>query len=87
MYKNEIDVKEGVMKALYETAPEIDAMNLREDDDLREKADLDSLDFLNFIGRLNKIFNVQIQEKNFDELRTLEGCVALLRGLSQQKKD
>ena len=46
--------------------------------DFREQADLDSMDFMNFVVGLGKDLGLEIPEADFPQLSTLDGCVAYL---------
>ena len=43
------EIKEAVLRALSDVAPEADPSTLRTDVDLRDQLDIDSMDFLNFV--------------------------------------
>jgi len=45
---------------------------------LREQIDLDSMDFLDIVMELRKLYGVQVPEEDYKELATLEGCVRYL---------
>lgn len=59
-------------------APEADLATVREDQDLREALDLDSMDFMNFVIGLSERSGVNIPEADTPRLRTLRGLVAYL---------
>lgn len=66
-----IDILSGI-------APEADLDALRDDDELREVLDLDSMDFLNFIAALHKATGADIPEADYRHLFTLEGVGSYL---------
>ena len=57
-------------------APEADLAAVRDDEDLREALDLDSMDFMNFVIGLSERSGVNIPEAETPRLRTLRGLVA-----------
>ncbi|HEY0822826.1 MAG TPA: acyl carrier protein [Ramlibacter sp.] len=59
-------------------APEADLATVREDEDLREALDLDSMDFMNFVIGLSERSGMNIPEADTPRLRTLRGLVAYL---------
>lgn len=69
-----------VLRELGEIAPEADLAALDPKADLRERLDIDSLDFLNFIIRLHKTLKVDIPETDYRRLLTLEGALDYLAG-------
>jgi acyl carrier protein len=65
-------------------APEADFAALKDDDDLRETLDLDSMDFLNFVIALHERTGIDIPEADYPQLFTLAGAVAYLKPRSAQ---
>ncbi|TMR06867.1 acyl carrier protein [Actinomadura soli] len=59
-------------------APNIDTARVGWDADLREDLGLDSLDFLSFVEGLSDESGLRIEEDDYPELFTLNGCVAYL---------
>jgi acyl carrier protein len=72
------DIRAAVLRALGRVAPEADLDNLKPDIGFREQLDIDSMDFLNFVIALHKSFRIEIPEKDYPKLATLDGCVAYL---------
>ena len=72
------ELRQLVIRALTEVAPEIDPEAIDPDTDLVEQLDIDSMDFLNFVIALHKEFRTEIPEKDYPKLATLDGCVAYL---------
>jgi acyl carrier protein len=75
------DVRAAILRALGGVAPEADLEHLQPDIGFREQLDIDSMDYLNFLIALHKEFHVEIPEKDYPKLSTLQGCVAYLRSL------
>jgi len=65
------DIRSGVVAELTEIAPEIDEDDLSDTELLRDQVDLDSMDWLNFLVRLHKRFEVDIPESQYASLRTI----------------
>ena len=63
---------------LRKVAPDVDLVALDSGVDLREQADLDSVDFLNLVVGLHQALGVDVPETDYDELTTLDGAVAYL---------
>ena len=61
---------ENLTTELKNIAPEIDI--LIPNKDIRDQVDLDSIDFLRFINSINKKFELQIPEKDYPKLETLQ---------------
>ena len=60
-------------------APEADLAALAGDEDMREALDLDSMDFMNFVVALHERIDIDIPEKDYPKLWTLDGAIAYLR--------
>lgn len=72
----EAEIQDAVLAALFEVAPEAADAPLASDVDLREELDLDSMDFLNFVTALHGRFGLDIPERDYGKLDTLDAVVA-----------
>lgn len=72
------ELKAAVLRELSEIAPEADLAALDSRADLRERLDIDSFDFLNFIIRIHKSLQVDIPEADYRLLLTLDGALDYL---------
>ena len=68
---NSDDIRGGVVAELLSIAPEIEEGELSDTELLRDQVDLDSMDWLNFLVRLHKRFEVDIPESQYASLRTI----------------
>jgi len=68
----------AVAEALARIAPEVAVDVLDASADLREEADLDSVDFMNLVVALHEELGVEIPESDYDQLSTLHDMVAYL---------
>ena len=59
-------------------APDEDLSDLDPRERLRDQIDLDSMDFLDIVMELRKLYGVQVPEEDYKELATLDGCVRYL---------
>jgi len=59
-------------------APDEDVSSLATDVRLRDQIELDSMDFLDIVMELRKLYGVQVPEEDYKELATLAGCVRYL---------
>jgi acyl carrier protein len=78
------EIRAAVVNALRQIAPEVSAGEIDPAESLREQADLDSMDFLNFVTRLGKDFGIEIPEADYPRLATLDGCAAYLAARAAQ---
>ena len=60
-------------------APDEDLSTLNNSERLRDQIDLDSMDFLDIVMELRKLYGVQVPEEDYKELASLQGCVDYLR--------
>ena len=72
------DPRSAVTAALRQIAPEIDAEMLEDSDRLRQDLDLDSLDFLRLIEQIAADTGVDIPERDYPSVGTVEGLVNYL---------
>jgi acyl carrier protein len=76
---NDDERRQIVCGVLSQIAPEADLQALEADVELHEQLDIDSMDFLNFMIGLNDATGVDIPERDYPQLASLDGCVEYLR--------
>jgi acyl carrier protein len=81
---NEQELHDIVIRALTEVAPEIDPAEIDPGTDLAEQLDIDSMDFLNVIVAVHAQTGIEIPERDYPKLSTLEDAVAYLLAAQQQ---
>ncbi len=72
------DIRTTVLRLLAEIAPEADPTEIDPDVNFRDQLDVDSMDLLNFLIAMHKEFAVEIPERDYGKLTTVNGCVAYL---------
>jgi acyl carrier protein len=72
------EIRDVIFDALGAIAPEMDPAVIAPERPLREQIDIDSFDFLNFIIRLHETLGIDIPEKDYAELLTLNSAVEYL---------
>ena len=72
------ETRAGVVAELLAIAPEVDEADLVDTDLLRDQVDLDSMDWLNFLVRLHKVFEVDIPESQYASLRTIDDLTSYI---------
>ena len=75
----EDELKQAVMNAISDIAPEAEFDTLDPDDGLREQLDLDSMDFLNVAIGLHEALGIDIPEADYPRLFTMNGAVSYLK--------
>jgi acyl carrier protein len=73
------EIHKAVLNALTDIAPETDASALDPKAPLREALDLDSMDFLNFITAIHEALHVDIPERDYPRMQTLDSAIAYLK--------
>ena len=72
------ELRTNVLASLADVAPEADPTVLAPNADLRDALDIDSMDFLRFVVCLHDRLHVDIPERDYPKVRTIEGCVDYL---------
>jgi acyl carrier protein len=72
------EIRTVVLRVLRGIAPEADPAALDPDADLRDQLDIDSMDLLNFVLGLNEALGVDIPERDYPKLSSLNACVGYL---------
>ena len=67
-------------------APDEEVADLDLHERLRDQIELDSMDFLDIVMELRKLYGVQVPEEDYKELATLQGCVDYLHPHLESKE-
>jgi acyl carrier protein len=81
---SEAEIRQTVLRVLGNIAPEADLARLNSQGRLRDQLDIDSMDFLNFVIGLHNELNVEIPERDYGQLLTLDACVNYLTSALQR---
>ena len=71
-------IKAAIHASLHHIAPEADPASLDPDLDLRDQLDIDSMDFLNYVLGLNQATGVEIPERDYPKLASINDATAYL---------
>jgi acyl carrier protein len=74
----ETEIEKAVLDALYSVAPEAEGERLDPTQSFRDQLDIDSMDFLNFLGAVRDALGVEVPEADYARVATLRDCVAYL---------
>ena len=69
---------ETVLRVLGEVAPEVDLTSVDPTEDLRDQLDLDSMDILNLAIGLFQATGIEVPERDYGRIVTVDGCVGYL---------
>jgi len=72
------EIREVIIGILERIAPDEDLSNLDDAVPFREQMELDSMDFLDIVMELRKLYRVQIPESEYEHLITMDSTVAYL---------
>lgn len=72
------ELRQHVLHELSAIAPEANLQSLRPNVSLRDQLDIDSMDYLNFMIALNKNLGVEIPERDYPKLVSIDSCVEYL---------
>ena len=74
-------IKQIVLDIIAEIAPDEDLSDVKPDQRLRDQLDLDSMDFLDIVMELRKMYRIQIPEDDYGNLITMSSTVNYLTPL------
>lgn len=72
-------IKDLVLRAIGEIAPEADLDDIDPDEELREQLDIDSMDFLNIVTAIHEETGLDIPEADYPKMASLNQCVVYLK--------
>jgi len=75
---NEQALHEVVIRALTDVAPDVVPAAIDPGADLAEQLDIDSIDFLNVLVKVHEQTGIEIPERDYPKLATLDDAVAYL---------
>lgn len=70
------EIKALILEELSNIAPEIEADEVPDDQDMREALELDSMDFLNLVIAVSKRTQVTIPEADYAKVLTLNAMIS-----------
>jgi acyl carrier protein len=73
-----MELRRQVLACIASVAPEAELDTLEGDVDLRDELDLDSMDFLNVLIAIKEATGVEVPERDYPQVRTLDALVAYL---------
>ncbi|MFT5290527.1 MAG: acyl carrier protein [Planctomycetota bacterium] len=79
------EVYVAVLDIIAMIAPDEDLTSLNNEERLRDQIDLDSMDFLDIVMELRKLYQVQVPEESYKELASMDSCANYLHPLLADK--
>ena len=74
-------IRQVVLGILAKIAPDEDLSNLDDEVAFRDQMELDSMDFLDIVMELRKLYRIQIPEDDYENLITMASTVSYLTPL------
>ena len=72
------DIKRVVLDIIADIAPDEDLSNVKPEVRLRDQMQLDSMDFLDIVMELRKRHGIEVPEKDYQQLASLDSCADYL---------
>ena len=73
-----------LISALTTVAPDVDPVGIDPAADLADQLDIDSMDFLNMVVAVNEQTGIDIPERDYPKLSTLDGAIDYLLAAQQR---
>lgn len=73
-------LRSRLLQLLVEVAPDVDPATVRVDRDFREQFDFDSMDLFNYATTVHREFGIDVAEKDYRRLLSIEKAAEYLRG-------
>ncbi len=73
------ELRQLVTAALLKVAPDLAGEEIDAKKRFRDQFEFDSMDLLNFVMELHRASGIDIPERDYPKLETLDGCIAYLR--------
>jgi acyl carrier protein len=74
------ELKTRLLELLVEVAPDVEPHTVQQNCDFREQFDFDSMDLFNYAATIHRTFGVDIAEKDYRRLLSIEKAATYLRG-------
>ena len=72
------ECKQVVLDIIADIAPDEDLSNVKPEVRLRDQLQLDSMDFLDIVMELRKRHGIEVPEKEYQQLASLDSCAEYL---------
>jgi acyl carrier protein len=72
------ELRTTVLSAISEIAPEVDPAAVDASEPIQDEFDLDSMDFLRLMELLHERVGVEVPERDYPQVATLDACVDYL---------
>ena len=73
-----VEIRQAVLEILERIAPDEDLSNLDDAVAFRDQMELDSMDFLDIVMELRKLYRIHIPEEDYENLISMSSTVTFL---------
>jgi acyl carrier protein len=80
------EIVDAIKDIISSIAPDEDLASLDPATRMRDQIELDSMDFLDIVMELRKLYQIQVPEEDYKELATLNGCMSYLHPLLAERE-
>ncbi|HZS15707.1 MAG TPA: phosphopantetheine-binding protein [Candidatus Dormibacteraeota bacterium] len=75
---NPDDIRATVLRILHQVAPDVDAATLDPAVAIQDQVDIDSVDFMNLMVGIEEALGVDVPERDYPRVASLDACVGYL---------
>ena len=75
---NAEEIRQVVLEILARIAPDEDLTDIKDEIPFRDQMELDSMDFLDIVMELRKLYRIQIPEEDYENLISMSSTVTFL---------
>lgn len=72
------DIRTTLLRVLHQVAPDVDPAGLDPAVPLQDQVDIDSVDFMNIMVGIEEALGVDVPERDYPRVASIDGCVAYL---------
>ncbi|NQZ57107.1 MAG: acyl carrier protein [Lentisphaeraceae bacterium] len=72
------EIGQAIIEIIKDIVPDEDCSNIDPKVALRDQLELDSMDFLDIVMELRKLYKVEVPEAEYGELASLDSCMVYL---------
>lgn len=83
---NPDEIRQVVLDILTRIAPDEDLSHIQDDVAFRDQMELDSMDFLDIVMELRKLYRIQIPEEDYERLATMNSTIEFLLPMLKDAK-
>lgn len=79
-----MSTRDTILAIITDVAPDAEVDDVRDDEDLRDELDIDSMDFLDVLVGVHERLGVEVPEADYGQVQTLAALVAYVDARAKQ---